>query len=121
MSIRSKQKRDARQSKSKMRDRGCETNVSNVGGLFTISDAYARGEEKQAMGSEQITDVSLCGWLAFNNMTTGINPSADDWALVAGNLNTALMLAEDGYGIEHQEQFNRALEGICRAWLRNQK
>jgi hypothetical protein len=121
MSKQSKIKRDARQAKCKMRDRSCESNVSNVGGLFTISDAYARGDSKQEMGREQVTDIGLTAWIAYTNMTTSAKPDGDDWAIIASSLNTALMLAEDGYGIEHQEQFNRALEGICRAWLRNQK
>jgi hypothetical protein len=121
MSKRSKLKRDARQAKCKMRDRPYESNVSNVGGLFAIGEAYARGDSKQELHPEAVTDIKLNSWIAYTNMVTGTESNGDDWANVAGTLNTALMLAEDGYGIEHQEQFNRALEGICRAWLRSQK
>lgn len=91
-----------------------------MGGLSLIGAAYVRGDNVQPLADEQVTDIKLTSWIAYANMTTNQNADVDDWAMIASSLNIALMLVEDGYGIEHQEQFNRALEGISRAWVRHQ-
>lgn len=121
MSKRSKAKRDARQHKARTRARPCESHVNPIGGLAVISNIYVQAEENTTLDPAQISDIGCAHWLAFDNMTKGASPTADDWGMVAGSMNTALMLAEDGYGYEHQDIFVRAQEGITRAWIRGSK
>lgn len=112
MSKRSQQKRAARQHKHQARD------VSNVGGLFLIGAAYARGENAASLDSEARTDISIAAWHAFANIATGATSSIDDWAMIASTINIALILSEQGYGIEHEDVFNRALESLTHTYVR---
>lgn len=117
MSKRSKAKRDARQAKCQMRSRHYESNVSSVGGLFAIGSAYQRGEQQIPLAQAQVQDIKLATRLALNTMISG-SSTGDDWGMVAGAMNTALMLAEQGYGIEHTDIFVRAQEAIARSYER---
>lgn len=117
MSKRSKQKRDARQHKARHRGHAYETNVSNVGGLFVIGSAYARGGDQQPLMQEQAQDIKLAARLAYDNMLRG-QSTADDWGMIAGSINTALILAEQGYGIEHEDVFIRAQEALTHCYVR---
>jgi hypothetical protein len=95
-----------------------QRDINPLGGLVVIDKLFEQADNQAPLAAEQATDISIGSWVAFTNMVTGSAPDVDDWAMVASSLNIALMLAEDGYGIEHQEQFIRAQEGISRAWLR---
>jgi hypothetical protein len=111
----SKRAKEKRVSPYRQRD------INPLGGLAIIGNLFEKAENKLPLGGEQVTDIGITSWRAFANMVTGTAPDVDDWAMIASSLNTALMLAEDGYGIEHQDQFNRALEGISRAWVRGSR
>ncbi|MFA9275048.1 MAG: hypothetical protein ACEQSE_09270 [Candidatus Aquirickettsiella gammari] len=113
--IRSRDKRKARQ--AKQRSRQCETNVSNVGGLFVIGSAYKRGEQNTPLQSDQVTDIKIATQLALDNMIKGKSTS-DDWGMVAGAMNTAMVLSEQGYGFEHLDIFIRAQEAVARSYER---
>lgn len=117
MSKRSKAKRDARQTKYQMRNRPYESNVSSVGGLFVIGSAYKRNEQHIPLDAHQVSDIKLATRLALTQMINGAS-TADDWGMVAGAMNTALILAEQGYGVEHTDIFVRAQEAIARSYER---
>lgn len=117
MSKRSKLKRDARQAKCKMRHRAYESNVSNVGGLFAINSAYVRGGEQQPLMPEQAQDIKLAARLAYDNMLRGQSTS-HDWGMVTSAIDTALMLAEQDYGKEHEDVFIRAQEALIHCYQR---
>jgi hypothetical protein len=111
----SKRAKEKRVSPYRQRD------INPLGGLAIIGNLFEQAENKLPLGDEQVTDIGITSWHAFSKMVSGTAPDADDWAMIASSLNIALMLAEDGYGIEHQDQFNRALEGISRAWVRGSR
>lgn len=117
MKIKARDKRKMRQQKNKLRNRQCESNVSSVGGLFAISSAYKRGEQQMPLAHAQVQDIKLATRLALNTMISGPS-TGDDWGMVAGAMNTALMLAEQGYGVEHTDIFVRAQEAIARSYER---
>lgn len=95
-----------------------QRDINPLGGLAVIDNLFEQAENAMPLDGEQVTDIGITSWHAFANMVSGTAPDSDDWAMITSSLNIALMLAEDGYGIEHQDQFNRALEGISRAWVR---
>lgn len=117
MKLTSRDKQKARQHKIKLRNRRCESNVSNVGGLFIIGSAYKRGEMHTQLADTQIQDIKLATRLALQTMITG-QSTANDWGMVAGSINTALILAEEGYGAEHVDIFVRAQEALARSYER---
>lgn len=113
--IKSRDKRKARLQKHRARQ--CESNVSNVGGLFVIGAAYKRGSAKQKLSDEQVTDIKLATRLSLQNMIAGAS-SENDWGMITGSINTALILAENGYGVEHEDVFIRAQEALVRSHIR---
>lgn len=113
--IRSRDKRKARQ--QKQRSRTCESNVSNVGGLFIIGAAFERGRKKAGLTAEQIVDIKLSTRLALQTMISG-DSTDNDWGMITGAINLALVLAEQGYGIEHESVFIRAQEALVRSHVR---
>jgi hypothetical protein len=109
MSKRAKQKRI---SPHRRRD------IDPLGGLRLISNIQRAA---QPLDDSQTTDIGLAHWLAFDQLCKAVDPRGDDWGMVTGALNTALLLAEDGYGIEHEDIFIRALDATARAYLRQQQ
>lgn len=113
--IKSRDKRKARQ--HKQRSRTCESNVSNVGGLFLIGAAFERGRKKCGLTAEQILDIKLSTRLALQTMISG-DSTDTDWGMITSSINLALILAEQGYGIEHENVFIRAQEALVRSHIR---
>ena len=116
--IRSRDKRKARQ--QKQRSRTCESNVSNVGGLFVIGEAIKRSRMKFGLTLEQIVDIKFSTRLALQTMING-NSTDNDWGMIAGAINLALILSEQGYGVEHEDLFIRAQEALVRSHIRGKR
>lgn len=74
----------------------------------------AQGAERRVDSREltdtQQRDLGLCYHIAFENMLK--RGSEEDWYILAGSLNVALVLAEQGYGEEFIPDIKRAMEGL---------
>lgn len=116
MRIKSRDKRKARLQKYRAR----ESNVSNVGGLFIFGNLYKRAEENHNLNDEQISQISICTRLALQQMLFG-DSTGNDWGQIAGAINTALMLSEQGYGSEHEHLFIRAQEALTKSYERGMR
>ncbi len=95
--------------------------INPTGGLSIITNKFDRAFDLLQLEDEQITTLGITNWSSFGKMLSGTSPTIDDWAIITNSMNMALLLAEDGYGIEHQEQFNRALEGMTRMYFRGKR
>ena len=116
--MRSRDKRKARQHKDKTRR--CETNVSNVGGLFIFGDMFKRAEDNLTLDVSQTQKIKLAAYFALDQMIQGQSTS-NDWGMIAGSINTAMILAEQGYGEEHIDIFIRAQEALTRSYERGMR
>ena len=88
--IKSRDKRKARQQKMKRR---CDSNVSNVGGLFMLDASYQRDTEKP-LSDEQIQTIALLARMAFDRILKAQDANSDDYANIAAAINTGAMLCE---------------------------
>lgn len=91
-----------------------------TGGLWVLQQQYARNVQASPLSDEELFKTRMYGRQAFEALLSNAAPTADDWANVTNSVNTALLLAEDGYGVEHQDVFIRGQEALVRAYIRNQ-
>ncbi len=113
MSKRAKQKRQS--------PYRCRWGVNPTGGLYVITSQYASNVQASPLDADEMLHAKLDGRSGLDSLVSGPAPTEHDWANVARSVNTALLLAEDGYGIEHQDVFIRAQEAIIRCCARQQK
>lgn len=66
--------------------------------------------DARELDETQQRDLGLCYHIAFENMLK--RGSEEDWYILAGSLNVALVLAEQGYGEEFISDIKRAMEGL---------
>lgn len=116
--IRSRDKRKARQ--QKQRSRTCESNVSNVGGLFMLDPSFKRDEEKP-LSDEQIQKISLLGRMAFDRILKAPDANSDDYANVAAAVNTGAVLCDLEGLEEHWSLFISAQEALVKLWERGDR
>jgi len=95
--------------------------INPTGGLSIITNKFDQAFDLLQLEDEQITNLGITNWSSFGKILSGISPTIDDWAIITNSMNMALLLAEGGYGIEHQDQFNRALEGMTRMYVRGKR
>ncbi|PYE13384.1 hypothetical protein C7410_14739 [Paraburkholderia silvatlantica] len=74
-----------------------------------IAGSERRIDARELTGSQQ-TDLALCYHIAFENMLKG--GGEEDWYVLAGSLNVALVLAEQGYGEEFIPEIKSAMESL---------
>ncbi|MFZ6690261.1 hypothetical protein [Undibacterium sp. SXout20W] len=114
MSIRSRSKRAARQHK--------HTNkwqVNPTGGLGILQKChFEKNIAPQKLDGDQRFEISKAGWASLTVVVSDSIANADHWADLATAANLALMLAEQGYGPEHESVFIRAQEALTRMYLR---
>lgn len=115
--IKSREKRRARQTKMKRR---CESNVSDVGGLFLIGDLFKRSQNKLNLSDDEIQKIAIFARMALNNLLFG-KSSDDDWGDVTAAINTGLILSERGFGPEHEGLFIQAQEALSICWKRGKR
>ena len=83
-------------------------------GLNLIHKVIYRGEP---LAEDQITDLGLANWIAYDRMVKG-DSTEYDWNAVTGALNMGMVLCERGIGKEYSDIFKNALDGTFRAKLR---
>lgn len=66
--------------------------------------------DARELNETQQRDLGLCYHIAFENMLK--RGSEEDWYVLAGSLNVALVLAEQGYGVEFIPDVKAAMEGL---------
>lgn len=103
MSKRAKQKRT-----SPFRQRA----IDPLGGLRTLSD-------RQPMSDNQLTDLSVGHWLAFDNMTRNAS-TAYDFNIIAGSVNMSIVIAEHGIEEDAIDIFTRARDASMRTQKRGE-
>ncbi len=86
-------------------------------GLATLLGAILRTEDQRPLADGQVTDLAAAYWLALDAMASGTS-GEEEWSVVTCALNIALVLAEQGVGAEHEQQFIAALDGAFRAKVR---
>lgn len=111
MSKRAKQKRQS--------PYRCRWGVNPTGGLHVITSQYARNIQSSPLDADEMLHTKLDGRAGLDSLVSGPAPTEHDWANVSRSVNTALLLAEDGYGVEHQDVFIKAQEGLLRACQRH--
>lgn len=92
-----------------------------TGGLWVLQQQYARNVQASPLSDEELLLTSLYGRKGFEALLSNTTPTKCDWDEVTNSVNVALLLAEDGYGIEHQDVFIRGQEALVRAYIRNMK
>ncbi len=91
--------------------------TSPVAGLGTLLTASARIEDAHPISDDQVTDLAAAYWLALDAMVRGTS-GEEEWSVVTCALNIALVLAEQGIGVEYERDFVAALDGAFRAKIR---
>ncbi|BBB65879.1 hypothetical protein UNDYM_1626 [Undibacterium sp. YM2] len=66
----------------------------------------------------QQQDIRMHAWQSYAAIASGSISTIDNWAMVTTSMNIALLLAEYGYGVEHQDVFVRAQEALTRCYIR---
>lgn len=94
--------------------------ASIIGGLGVIDRKQQIAVLHQKLGPVQMTDLSLAFRLAFQNMIGGC-ANEEQWSTCVGSLNIAMVLAERGFGLEHEPLLVKALDGAFRARLRAER
>lgn len=94
--------------------------VSQHGGLVAIAMCHARGENASTLKPDQVTDLGVAYWLAFENLRTGA-ADEESWSCLACSLNVGMVLTEKGIGAEYEPDLVRALDGLFRAQIRSKK
>ncbi len=86
--------------------------VDPMGGMRLLS-------HRQPMSSDQLTELGLGYWLAFDNML--FHESTEyDWNIVTGSLNIAIVMAENDIRPDSMGLFKRALDASFSAKLRGE-
>lgn len=75
-----------------------------------LIDGSERRIDARELTDSQQRDLGLCYHLAFENMLK--RGGEEDWYILAGSLNVALVLAEQGYGEECIPDIKAAMEGL---------
>lgn len=88
-----------------------------VAGFTALLTASARIEDTRPLSDGQVTDLAAAYWLALDAMVRGTS-GEEEWSVVTCALNIALVLAEQGIGLEYERDFIAALDGAFRAKLR---
>lgn len=107
-------------SKSPRRKQQQHRPKSHMGGLTAIGALHFAAEDKRPLIGEDVTDISVAAWLAFDQMTAG-QSNENCWGTIVFSINVALMLAEQGFGEEYSPYLVKALDGLFRAQLRAQR
>ncbi len=94
--------------------------VAQHGGLVAIAMCHARGENASTLKPDQVTDLGVAYWLAFENLRTG-DANEESWSCLACSLNVGMVLTEKGIGAEYEYDLVRALDGLFRAQIRSKK
>lgn len=115
--MRSRDKRKARQSKMKRR---CETNVSNVGGLFMLDASYQRDSERE-LTDEEIINISLLARMAFDRILSAPDANVDDFASLAAAINTGYVLCEIEELQDHWSIFVDGQDALAKLWERGHR
>lgn len=87
--------------------------IDPMGGLRTLNDL-------QPMNDNQLTDLAIGYWLAFDNMTRR-ESTGYDWNIIAGSLNIAIVMCEDGINEEALDIFRRSRDASLRAKKRGEE
>lgn len=87
--------------------------IDPMGGLRTLSD-------RQPMNENQLTDLAIGYWLAFDNMTRR-ESTGYDWNIIAGSLNIAIVMCEEGIKEEALDIFRRSRDASLRAKKRGEE
>lgn len=87
--------------------------IDPLGGLRTLSD-------RQPINDDQITDLAIGYWLAFDNMVLR-DSTGYDWNIIAGSINIAIVMCEDGITEEALDIFRRARDASLRAKKRGEE
>ncbi len=91
-----------------------------AGGLAVFGGCHARAEDRAPLKCDQLQDLGVAYWLAFENLRFG-SASEESWSTVVCALNIALVLTEIGIGAEYESDINAALAGAFRAKVRGDK
>ena len=114
MRTRSRDKRAARQRKYTHK-----WQANPAGGLSVIQSSYfAQNIAPQKLDGDQRFEISKTGWASLTVVVADHAANVDHWADLATVANLALMLAEQGYGPEHEAVFIRAQEALTRMYAR---
>jgi len=114
MSVRSRAKRAARQHKHSHK-----WDKNPTGGLWVIEKAnFDQNIAQCQLKEDQRFDISKAGWASLTVIASHPNANSDHWADLATISNLALMLAEQGYGQEHELVFKRAQEALVKMYER---
>jgi len=115
MSKNSQAKRIARQHKRG----GFDRKINPFGGLGVLQKNYFDNTiAPRKLDSDQRFDISKSGWASMLVILKDPAANADHWADLATAANLSLMLAEQGYGQEHEPVIIRAQEALTRMYIR---
>ena len=78
--------------------------------VHRLAQGVERRIDARELTDSQQRDLGLCYHLAFENMLK--RGGEEDWYVLAGSLNVALVLAEQGYGEEFIPDIKRAMESL---------
>jgi len=111
----SRQKRKAR--KEKVWRRECDSNVSNVGGLFLLDTSFKRDSEK-LLDDDTLQKIAIQARIGLDRILQAPDANVDDYALVAVAVNTGFVLTEMNIGAENSELFLNAQVAITKLYER---
>lgn len=115
MSKNSKAKRIARQHKRG----GFDRRINPLGGLGIIQQNYFNNTiAPRKLDSDQRFEISKSGWASLLVILKDPAANVDHWADLATAANLSMMLAEQGYGAEHEAVIIRAQEALTRMYAR---
>lgn len=115
MSKNSKAKRIARQHKRG----GFDRRINPLGGLGVIQQNYFNATiAPRKLDDDQRFEISKTGWASMLVILKDPAATVDHWADLATTANLSLMLAEQGYGAEHEAVIIRAQESLTRMYAR---
>jgi hypothetical protein len=92
--------------------------IALAGGLTVVAKCHARGQDAAPLSDGQLQDLGLAYWLNLEQLASG-DANEEAWSVVVTALNIGLALVEAGIGAEHEQTFNRALDGAFRAKTRS--
>lgn len=89
------------------------------GGLAILNTRHImQPENNKELDETQQQDIRIHAWQSYAAMVSGSVSTINHWAMVTTSINIALLLAEYGYGVEHQDVFIRAQEALTRCYVR---
>lgn len=115
MSKNSLAKRIARQHKRG----GFDRKINPLGGLGVLQKNYFDNTiAPRKLDHDQRFDISKTAWASMLVILKDPVANVDHWADLATTANLSLILAEQGYGQEHETIFIRAQEALTRMYIR---